>query len=196
METALKDHSLAIVEAGGARAGAAGRTITIPVQGMTCAACQGRVQRMLERQPGVIEATVNLMMKSAAVRFDPAAVAPEDLVAAIRETGYEAALPRPDVTAVDEQQARDRAQAEEFVSLKRKAIWSGLAGVVAMVLSMPLMAGMNQHGPVADPFMRWVMENLTPVLRGTAPWLYGIEPRLLSFALLGLTLGVMVWDGK
>ncbi len=196
METALKDHPLAVEEAGGARPGAAVRTITIPVQGMTCAACQARVQRTLEQEPGVIEASVNLMMKSAAVRFDPAATSPEDLVAAIRDTGYQADLPSPALSAVDEQETRDKAQAEEFLSLKRKAIWSGLAGTVAMVLSMPLMAGMTEHGPTADPFMRWAMERLTPVLRGAAPWLYGIEPRVLSLALLGVTLGVMVWAGR
>jgi Cu+-exporting ATPase len=97
---------------------------------------------------------------------------------------------------MDEQQARDLAQAQEFIELKRKAIWSGLAGVVAMVLSMPLMAGMNEHGPVADPFMQWVMETMTPALRVVMPWLYGIEPRLLSLALLGTTLGVMSWAGR
>lgn len=196
METPLKDHPLAIEETDGARAGAVDQTITIPVQGMTCAACQARVQRSLERQPGVVEASVNLMMKSAAVRFDPASTSPADLVAAIRTTGYQADLPGSSLSAMDEQRARDLAQAEEFVELKRKVIWSGLAGVVAMVLSMPLMAGMNGHGPVADPFMQWVMETMTPALRAAMPWLYGIEPRLLSFALLGMTLGVMGWAGR
>ncbi|MGE3151252.1 MAG: heavy metal translocating P-type ATPase [Nitrospiraceae bacterium] len=196
METALKDHSIEIREPGSEGGTAAHQTITISIDGMTCAACQARVQRVLERQPGVIEASVNLMMKSAAVRFDPAAASPDDLVAAINETGYQASLPRPDLTVVDEQQARDSAQVDEFVSLKRKAIWSGLAGVVAMVLSMPLMAGADQHGPVADPFMRWVMESLTPGLGAAIPWLYGIEPPVLSFALLGMTLGVMVWAGR
>lgn len=44
--------------------------------------------------------------------------------------------------------------------------------------------------------MRWVMESLAPGLRATAPWLYAIEPRVLSFALLGMTAGVMVWAGR
>src|SRR4051812_46161142 len=34
--------------------------VTIPVSGMTCAACSARVQRTLERLPGVSAATVNL----------------------------------------------------------------------------------------------------------------------------------------
>lgn len=49
-------------------------TVTLSVQGMTCAACQGRVQRSLDRTPGVESASVNLMTHAATVQFDPAAV--------------------------------------------------------------------------------------------------------------------------
>ncbi len=50
--------------------------VTIPVSGMTCAACSGRVQRTLEKQPGVAAAAVNLMTRNATVEFDPAATTP------------------------------------------------------------------------------------------------------------------------
>jgi Cu+-exporting ATPase len=111
-------------------------SVRIPVSGMTCAACQARVQRTLERQPGVTSAAVNLMMKSATVSYDPAQTDPNHLVEAIRETGYEAELPPPTQTVFDEQQARDAAQAEEFNDLRTKAIVSGVAGVIAMIASM------------------------------------------------------------
>src|SRR3954471_797266 len=98
--------------------------IVIPVSGMTCAACEARVQRALTRAPGVEDASVNLMMQNATVRFDPAAASPSSLVEAIRATGYGAELPR-DTSAFDEQEALDRRQTEEFVELKHKAIASG-----------------------------------------------------------------------
>ena len=184
--------------ADGTRAEGPRETIRIPVSGMTCAACQSRVQRTLQKQAGVADATVNLMMKSATVTYDPAAVTPERLVETIRESGYGAELASPDQTAFAEQESRDRAQAEEFAALRRKAIVSGVAGAIAMVLSMPLMAGGEHgaHGPVADPFMRWAMESLTPALRGAAPWLYAIPGPAASYALLLLTLGVMLWAGR
>jgi cation transport ATPase len=115
------------------------RTIRIPVSGMTCAACQARVQRTLQRQPGVVDAGVNLMMHDATVRYAPDAVTPEQLVAAIRDTGYGAELPPAVEDAFAEQEARDEAQAEEFATLKRKAIVSGIVGAVAMVAPMVLM---------------------------------------------------------
>ena len=112
--------------------------ITFPVQGMTCAACQANVQRALQDTPGVADATVDLMTARAAVHYDPAAVTPEKLIAAVRETGYDAELPAPGRTAFDEQAEQDRAQEEEFRTLRTKAIMSGLTGAVAMVASMPL----------------------------------------------------------
>ena len=120
----------------------------IPVTGMTCAACQSRVQRTLQQQPGVSDATVNLMMGNATVTYDPAAVAPSALVAAIRETGYGAELPSPEQDAFKEQEARDHATAEEFRTLRMKAIVSGAIGVVAMGV-MPLMHRF--------PWMPWLL---------------------------------------
>jgi Cu+-exporting ATPase len=172
--------------------------IRIPVTGMTCAACQSRVQSTLQKQPGVEDAAVNLMMGNATITYDPAETSPERLVEAVRETGYGAELAAPDLSAFEEQEARDRAQTEEFLDLRRKAVVSGIAGVMAMALSMPLMAdAANQaHGPTADPFMRWTMTSLTPWLQSVAPWLYEIPAQALSYGLLLLTAAVMFWAGR
>ena len=124
--------------AGAADAGTTARReqIRIPVSGMTCAACQAHVQRALAQQPGVDDASVNLMMQSAAVTFDPNVVSAERLVQAIRDTGYGAELPALDLSVLAEQDARDRAQREELRSLMRKAIVSGSAAVIAMLYPM------------------------------------------------------------
>ena len=171
-------------------------TIRIPVTGMTCAACQSRVQRTLGKQQGVTDASVNLMMKNATVTYQPSIVTPAQLVEAIRQTGYGAELPSPTQTAFEEHESRDRAQDGEFRELRLKAVVSAIAGVVAMVLSMPLMAGEGHGGEVADPFMRWMMDSLTPALSASLPWLYSLPPGLISYTLLAVTLGVMLWAGR
>jgi Cu+-exporting ATPase len=165
---------------------------------MTCAACQARVQRALQRAPGVVDASVNLMMKNASVTYDPMVASPGSLVDVIRDTGYGAELAAPDQTAFQEQEARDEAQQHEFESLRRKAIWSGVAGVIAMILSMPLMSATaaGSHAATADPFMRWAMNALTPALRAVFPFLYEIQPQALSWTLLAITLVVMTWAGR
>ncbi|MBL0939155.1 MAG: cadmium-translocating P-type ATPase [Gemmatimonadaceae bacterium] len=180
----------------------ASHTIRIPVSGMTCAACQSRVQRTLQKQPGVSDATVNLMMKSATVTYDAAATSPDALVEAIRDTGYGAQLAREDETAFEEQEARDRANVAEYHELRTKAIVSGVIGVVAMVLSMPLMSALAGHahggasGTIADPFMRWSMATLDPLLRAIMPWLYELPTVATLWALLAVTLVVMLWAGR
>jgi Cu+-exporting ATPase len=167
----------------------------IPVTGMTCAACQGRVQRALAKSPGVLDATVNLMMHNATISYDPAETNPRALVDVVRKTGYGAELPVVDEDAFAEQAERDRAQHEEFLTLRRKAIVSGIAGIIAMLLSMPLMSDMA-HGVVADPFMQWVMDALTPPLRSVAPRLYAIPHGYLMWTLLVGTAIVMAWAGR
>ncbi|HLX42585.1 MAG TPA: heavy metal translocating P-type ATPase [Bryobacteraceae bacterium] len=114
-------------------------TIHINVGGMTCAACQSHVQRALERSPGVKTAAVNLMTGEATVAFDPAAIQPSALVDAIVDTGYEAQLPAPGVTAFEEQEERERAQVAEARELGVKAIVSLALGGITMALSMRAM---------------------------------------------------------
>ena len=172
--------------------------VTIPVSGMTCAACSGRVQRALEKEPGVQEAAVNLMLKNATVSFDPVVTTPDRLVETIRGTGYGAELARPGQTAFQEQEAQDQAQEEEYRELRLKAGVSFAVAAVAMIASMPLMAGDGHaaHGPVSDPFMRWTMQWLSPLLERALPWLYRVPAAVLSYGLLLLTVGVMGWAGR
>jgi P-type Cu+ transporter len=68
--------------------------IELPISGMTCAACVGRVERGLSRRPGVSQAQVNLATESASVSYDPAQVRPAELVETIRELGYDARVER------------------------------------------------------------------------------------------------------
>src|SRR5271154_4230214 len=110
--------------------------VTIPVSGMTCAACQSFVQRILEEQPGVQSATVNLMLRNASVRYQPESTAPATLVEAIRSTGYGADLPRDDVSILAEQQKLDAEQVAEYVALRNKAFATLALGLVAMIVSM------------------------------------------------------------
>ncbi|HEX5819306.1 MAG TPA: heavy metal-associated domain-containing protein, partial [Gemmatimonadales bacterium] len=62
----------------------------LDIGGMTCAACSARVQRALERTDGVDQAAVNLMTNSAAITYDPERTSPQQLIAVVEKTGYEA----------------------------------------------------------------------------------------------------------
>ncbi|HLA89131.1 MAG TPA: heavy metal translocating P-type ATPase [Gemmatimonadaceae bacterium] len=113
-----------------------GRTIEIPVSGMHCAACTGRVRSALEQTPGVARAVVNLLTNSATVAFDEGAVTPEHLVERIRSTGYGAELPAPTRTAADEQARQDAARRDEYLDYRRKGAASFVIGAAMMFLPM------------------------------------------------------------
>lgn len=179
--------------------------LTLDISGMTCAACQANVQRALARQPGVSDAAVNLITAEAHVHFDPAAITPDALVEAVEAIGYGAALPDPERTAIEAELARAAEMEQEAAVLGRRAGVSVVLGVLAMAVSMPLMApaaghaahaAHAGHGVVADPFMRWAMESLSPRLAAAAPVLYAVpRPWLLGWLIVS-SLVVAGWAGR
>jgi Cu+-exporting ATPase len=121
---------------------------TIPVTGMTCAACSARVQRALEQATGVASASVNLMTDAATVAYDPGVTSPERLVETIRATGYGAELPLPEESSEDLLDAQDQARAAEMRSLRWKFAVSAVVGVAAMALGMtPIAMAPDTAGP-------------------------------------------------
>ena len=67
------------------------QAITLPVEGMTCAACVSHVENALKRVPGVSGAAVNLATEKASVEFasqNVSSVSLEDLREAVAKAGY------------------------------------------------------------------------------------------------------------
>ena len=58
------------------------------VTGMTCAACSGRIERVLNKMEGVQEASVNLALETATISYNPNEIAAKDLQARIEKIGY------------------------------------------------------------------------------------------------------------
>jgi Cu+-exporting ATPase len=63
--------------------------VSLPVTGMTCAACAANIERALKKLPGVDEAGVNYATNRATVTFDPAVLGVPAIVEAIRDVGYD-----------------------------------------------------------------------------------------------------------
>lgn len=64
------------------------KTAQLVIDGMTCAACVGRIERRLAKTPGVQHATVNLATGRADIQFDADTIQPSALCAAIADVGY------------------------------------------------------------------------------------------------------------
>ena len=97
--------------------------VELPITGMTCASCANRIERRLNKLEGV-SAAVNYATEKATVEYDAAAVAPEQLVAAVEAAGYSAALP-----------AEEREE-DESAPLRRRLIASAVLSLPVLLLSM------------------------------------------------------------
>ncbi|WP_051222642.1 heavy metal translocating P-type ATPase [Conexibacter woesei] len=104
--------------------------LEIPITGMTCASCANRVEKSLNGLEGVV-ATVNYATEKASVAF-PDAVAPEQLVEAVRAAGYDAALPS---ETVDGGPGPDPAEAH-LASLRERLLISAVLSLPVLLLSM------------------------------------------------------------
>jgi Cu+-exporting ATPase len=69
--------------------GAGSGEVLLPVEGMTCASCVGRVEKALEKVPGVESVAVNLATEKAKVSLDPTnRPGTDELRAAVEKAGY------------------------------------------------------------------------------------------------------------
>ena len=63
------------------------RTVDLALEGMTCAACATRIEKVLNRLPGV-SANVNFAIEKARVRYSPGTVDVARILEAVRKAGY------------------------------------------------------------------------------------------------------------
>ncbi|MBI3977143.1 MAG: heavy metal translocating P-type ATPase [Chloroflexi bacterium] len=140
--------------------------VTLPVTGMTCAACALRIERALKKVDGVESAGVNLATELAVVRYRTAAVTRERLIAAVEDAGYgvriDELVPTP-APAGETAPAADSVEAREARDVARRNAElreMGLAFAVSFGVSLALMAVMFVPRWFFIPWWRWDMEEL------------------------------------
>ena len=111
------------------------RQETFPVLGMSCAACAARVDKTLNKQPGVCQASVNYAAATAQVEYDPAQTSPETLRHAVQEAGYDLVITHDEHTADEVEEAHRKT----YQSLKRRTTWAILLAIPIAVIGMGFM---------------------------------------------------------
>ncbi|MBI4639025.1 MAG: copper-translocating P-type ATPase [Candidatus Rokubacteria bacterium] len=106
--------------------------LTVPVRGMHCAACGGKVERALAGVVGVADASVNLATERATVAFDPARVDLAALQAAVAAAGYELAAPASEGEAPGDREREAREREQRLMRAKF---------LVGAALSLPVLVG-------------------------------------------------------
>ncbi|MFN3459972.1 MAG: heavy metal translocating P-type ATPase [Oceanibaculum sp.] len=131
------------------------RTYDLAIEGMSCAACVGRVEKALAKVPGVDRAAVNLATEQARVRLTDK-LDPAELVAAVEKAGYGAHLI--EAGAGPDKQA-------EAETLRWESIRLGIAILLTLPLVLPMIgmvAGVHWMPPawvqlvLATPVQFWI----------------------------------------
>jgi P-type Cu+ transporter len=107
--------------------------ISLPVSGMTCAACARRVERALSGTTGVRAANVNLATEKATVEYDSASVGLGELVGAVEGAGY-------GVVREEEAPVED-ARAREYERLRGRFVVAAVLTALILIGSLPHMFG-------------------------------------------------------
>lgn len=126
--------------------------LTLPVSGMSCAACASSVESMLKSQDGILQAEVNYATASVRVRFNPMQIGLHDMQTALKQIGY-------DLVAEEEGGEDAFAGLEEA---RRRVLKQRL--ITAAVFSTPVFVlSMIWHHPGAA--LQWLLLGLSlPVI--------------------------------
>jgi Cu+-exporting ATPase len=129
-----------------------GRKVSLPVSGMTCAACARRVEKALSGTAGVRTANVNFATEKATVEYDPASVGTEELVVAVEGAGYGVVR--------EEEETPEDAHEEEYRKLRGNFL-------VAAVLTALILVGSLSHMLSFEPPIPMMWLNLGLLLLAT-----------------------------
>jgi P-type Cu+ transporter len=155
-------------------------TLTLPVEGMTCASCVARVEKTLKKIDGVQIANVNLATEAVALSFDPARTSLDVLAKAVDGAGYKLVVPEESIPSESplgfEQKQLSEGYSEShqeksYRQLKREFFFSLVLAIPIMLINM---LSMNA----------WFMSHIS------------LSMDEVNKLLLVLTLPVMIVSGK
>lgn len=110
-------------------------TQTFPVLDMSCAACATRVEKTLNRQPGVYHAQVNYAAATATVEYNPQECTPKTLKDAIQNAGYDLVIE----TNTQKEKIAEDAHSRKYRQLKQRTFFSLMLSVPVAIIGMCFM---------------------------------------------------------
>jgi Cu2+-exporting ATPase len=125
---------------------------TFQVLKMTCASCAAKIERKLNFQDGIVNATVNFASSTVLIEYLPEITEPEKIKMAVQASGYDLIL----TDDSDKTEVIGEIQDKKFQQLKWMTAGAGILTIPVVIIGMFFM-----NMPYANPIM-WLLS--TPVL--------------------------------
>ncbi|MDD5388801.1 MAG: heavy metal translocating P-type ATPase [Gallionellaceae bacterium] len=154
------------------------QTLDLAIGGMTCAACSTRLEKVLNKQPGV-EARVNLATEKARVSYQPGLIDEAGLLAAVARAGFSAS-PISETSRAEEKARK----AAEYSHELRVFVISALFTLPLLAQMIPMLTGAHHVEWTAESLRFSAYESGVPHA-GMPPWLQWL-----------LATPVQFWAGK
>ena len=109
------------------------KKVLLKIDGMTCSACSSGLEKYLNKQDGIINATVNLVMNNASVEYDEKKLDIPQIEKFVQKAGFES-------LGIDNLQKEEKKKSRE----KYKLIGFGIIAVITLYIAMGHMIGLPE----------------------------------------------------
>ncbi|MCC6549450.1 MAG: cadmium-translocating P-type ATPase [Ignavibacteriaceae bacterium] len=136
-------------------------TLSFPVEGMTCASCVARVEKVIKKLDGVESVSVNLATEKVTLKVDTSLVSPEKIAEAVEGAGYKLLLPAPEGSSA-ENSGITPVEDNHLKKTAREFYISAAISLPVMLLSMGMMIeGVQEYIPLGFEQMNMIFLLLT-----------------------------------
>ncbi|MDR1594236.1 MAG: cation transporter, partial [Prevotellaceae bacterium] len=133
---------------------------TFPVLQMGCAACATRIEKTIQKQTGVVNASVNFATATATVEYQSDIISPQDIRSAVQDAGYDLIAGDDDdedhSSGEDVVERLEKIRKKNLDTLKYNVLWASALSLPVLITGMFFM-----DMPYANAIM-WLLS--TPVI--------------------------------
>ncbi len=124
------------------------KSLTLPVEGMTCASCVARIEKALKKVEGISDVNVNLATEKVTLSYNPSLTDVSKFTQVVEDAGYKLSSPTEDKASAgsdDFESASDIQHKESYRKLRSEFIFSAVLSIPIMIVSMLMMTGWFRH---------------------------------------------------
>ncbi len=132
------------------------KELTFEIQGMTCAACSARIEKVMNKTDGIEQANVNLTLETGMIRFDEDKLSEQDIIKKIQMIGFDANVRKEDEQSID----------HKAIEIKKRTT----TFIISALFSFPLLWTMFAHFSftsgvyvpdiLMNPYVQWALASV------------------------------------